>query len=236
MSGPFGEALSGQANPNNSVSGSTYSYVGSSKKLIETGFTLAVQQMGARVYLSTLGRFLSVDSVEGGVENSYVYPPDPINKFDLSGRAYTCSTYLVLCSRYFAITGNVARYIYFVFTARQIHVLQLIMRKYSANHEIRRKLDWRTNGCTFPGGIGNWMFAYRFANACARHDFGYRNNFRIFKGKNWKSEDYRQLVDTMFEDDMISACGWDPLCKWGARRMYQGVHLFGRGSWLGNFY
>jgi len=37
------------------------------------------------VYLPTLGRFTSVDPVQGGTPNNYVYPQDPVNDFDLSG-------------------------------------------------------------------------------------------------------------------------------------------------------
>ncbi|MDO4684501.1 MAG: RHS repeat-associated core domain-containing protein [Candidatus Saccharibacteria bacterium] len=46
-----------------------------------------ITQMGARVYLPILGRFLQVDPVEGGTDNNYAYANDPVNEFDLDGQA-----------------------------------------------------------------------------------------------------------------------------------------------------
>lgn len=51
----------------------------------ESLFTLDLMQMGARVYIPSLGRFLQPDPVQGGTPNAYVYVLDPVNFADYSG-------------------------------------------------------------------------------------------------------------------------------------------------------
>ncbi|WP_197287204.1 LamG-like jellyroll fold domain-containing protein [Planomonospora sphaerica] len=44
--------------------------------------------MGARLYNPATGRFLQVDPVEGGGDNDYAYPSDPVSQADLDGRIW----------------------------------------------------------------------------------------------------------------------------------------------------
>ncbi|MFF8974309.1 DNRLRE domain-containing protein [Streptomyces sp. NPDC014995] len=62
-----------------------YGWLGGQQRSTETPSRVTL--MGVRLYDPRAGRFLSVDSVYGGNENSYVYPADPVNQLDLTGRA-----------------------------------------------------------------------------------------------------------------------------------------------------
>ena len=64
----------------------SYGWVGG--KLRATNTATGLIQMGVRVYDPIIGRFLSPDPVYGGNDNSYTYPVDPMNAYDLSGKCW----------------------------------------------------------------------------------------------------------------------------------------------------
>ncbi|WP_405985228.1 RHS repeat-associated core domain-containing protein [Streptomyces sp. NBC_00872] len=47
--------------------------------------------MGARVYDPTTGRFLQSDPIADGGANTYGYPADPVNMYDLNGKWWSWS-------------------------------------------------------------------------------------------------------------------------------------------------
>jgi RHS repeat-associated protein len=76
-----------QTAPANTNSGASYGAYGGDGKLQQNGIGDTLVFLGARALDPSQGRFLSVDPIDGGCANEYVYVfGDPINGSDLSGK------------------------------------------------------------------------------------------------------------------------------------------------------
>jgi RHS repeat-associated protein len=73
-------------------------YLGQYNKITSGGVSQFIQ-MGARLYIPTIGRFAQVDPVYGGTNNNYVYVNDPVNETDLSGACIGVRLFLQCAQR-----------------------------------------------------------------------------------------------------------------------------------------
>ncbi len=135
----------------------------------------------------TTGRFLTLDPITGGNDNPYTYPPDPINKYDLDGKAWFVPT-VTGCIRFCRNIAKGARavmrggYNGGKSAARKIgHAKNKFSKVHKPGREYGLKYQGRTHG---------WKAAYDrkhhgFKRLGNRKHLQFNKWRRGIKGKSW---------------------------------------------------
>jgi RHS repeat-associated protein len=189
---PFGNVVSGSVLPANTALAS-YGWEGQHEKLTESEYAVTPIQMGARVYIPLLGRFLQPDPVEGGTSNSYVYVTDPINSDDLSGLCNSAAAWCIigiLKGTQALPTIRIGGLLFTQWLSRRHGSISWVL----VANSLRRM---RVGGDHCSKSLDLWR-------ACDVHDLGY-DLMRWFRssGPNGST---RYQIDWLFYSDMAATC------------------------------
>lgn len=194
-----------------SAAASRYNWLGSAQRSTDTLGALSL--MGARLYNSSSGQFLSSDPVSGANPTSYVYPVDPVNQTDLSGM---CNDKTVSCMLRVLTTSEPYPAGFIAYLGRRGQTARFA----------RTKAGWRAmevggDGCSKAPDTG-WY--WNFKNACDTHDLAWQL-LRFWKVNRTPNSRFRVALDNLFKSDMYADCAgrsWYPRqeCRLRARAYY----------------
>lgn len=107
-------------NPLDDTAGAAYGWLGRYQRSADT--LSGTLLMGSRLYSPVTGRFLRTDPVYGGNSDSYVYPADPVNAYDLDGRI----AFVVAIPAYIALERAIAALIGLILALVSTYVCHVI--------------------------------------------------------------------------------------------------------------
>ena len=176
QTGPFGEQLPNQAAPQNTADGTTWNYVGQHQKLTDTETSPiagGIIQMGARVYVPALGRFLQVDPVEGGGDNAYAYVNDPVNSNDLDGQVAPLVAFAVWQ------LGRIAVQQAIKVAAKEAakQAAKQVIKKAAVN-QTKKQLQWSAGKAHNAARNANWHYGKHARDIGAKTQKAYNNSAR----------------------------------------------------------
>jgi len=185
--------------PDTTTGNLDYGWLGQHQRAVEHTPGLRQQtEMGARGYDPKLGRFLQIDPIEGGVNNDYDYPTDPVGDRDLAGRCNSAAAWCIL--GILTATEHLPTIV-----IRGKTFVQFLAERGGAVKVKKTKAGLRAmrSDGSCSGGPGSAFF-FNFNNACKTHDLGY-DLMRFFRSSgSWGST--RWVVDFLFLEDMTADC------------------------------
>lgn len=164
----------------------TYGWHGADQRALDASGLIL---MGARLYNSATGLFTSRDPVDGGNSTTYAHPQDPVNKNDITGRAWWETALNVVSIAAIFIPGGVAVSLGIRLAFMGIRYASHANSVYGV-YKGARDGGWRGAAKASAGfipGIGKWGAAKRASKWASRSSYAHAGK-ASWSGKKYKAK------------------------------------------------